>query len=126
MKLFILEKIKNIAKNVINVAENIGNFVVNLINNTLKLINNTVILIFLTAIATSAVTFFVNVPIEYDTNLMTESRDYVVNKRSLKVHIGSCYSVTKMSEKNKLLVNNSLENLLTDGYYICNRCKGNH
>ena len=115
--MLIFETIKDIAKN-------IKSFVANLIDIVLKGLNNIAIWIFLvTIVATSSVIFFVNIPIDYDVNLLTESRDYIVNKRSLKVHIGSCYSVTKMSEKNKFLVNDTLENLLSKGYYVCNRCK---
>ncbi|MBQ2205166.1 MAG: hypothetical protein II411_04670, partial [Lachnospiraceae bacterium] len=68
-------------------------------------------------------TYIVNIPIDYEINLMTEYRNYIVNKRSLKIHIEECHSVSRMSERNKLQINNSLENLLNDGYFICNRCK---
>ena len=95
----------------------------NIITNIIKNIRNISIWAFLTAIAIFGVVYFVNIPIEYDVNMMIEYRDFVVNKKSLKIHIEDCSSVSKMSERNKLFVNNSLENLINNGYNICKRCK---
>lgn len=93
------------------------------LNNIKNSVKNLIIWLFLTVISLGAVTYVVNLPIEYDTNLMYEYKDYVVNKRTLKIHIKDCYSVSKMSERNKLLVNETVENLIKKGYIICNRCK---
>lgn len=89
----------------------------------LKSVKNIVVWVFLTALSIGGVTYIVNVPIDYEINQMTEHRDYIANKRSLKIHIAECHSVSRMSERNKLQINNSLENLLNDRYFICNRCK---
>lgn len=118
------EKIKNNIINVLsNLAKSIKNGVINTINYLLKNTRNVLIWTFLTALSIGGVTYIVNIPIDYEINLMTEYRDYIVNKRSLKIHIEECHSVSRMSERNKLQINNSLENLLNDGYFICNRCK---
>ena len=107
----------------IKLFEKIKNTVNDIINFVAKSINNIVIWAFLTAIALGAVTYFVNIPIDYDVDVMVEYRDYIVNKRSLKIHIETCSSVTKMSERNKLKINDSLEHLTSSGYFVCNRCK---
>ena len=118
------EKIKN---NIINVlsslAKSIKNGVINIINYLLKNTRNVLVWTFLTALSIGGVTYIVNIPIDYEINLMAEHKDYIVNKRSLKIHIAECHSVSRMSERNKLQINNSIENLLNDGYFICNRCK---
>ena len=79
--------------------------------------------IVLTAIAIGAAACIVKIPIEYDTNTMGQHKEFIVNKRTLKIHIPTCPSVDKMSEKNKLKKTNSLNQLINEGYYICNRCK---
>ena len=112
----LIEKTKN---GLTKVRDNIYS----IINGIGKMISNILIWAFLTAIAIFGVAYFVNVPIEYDANMMIEYRDFVVNKRSLKIHIEDCSSVSKMSERNKLFINNSLENLINSGYNICKRCK---
>lgn len=88
-----------------------------------KDIKNIIIWIFLTIMSLGIVNCFVNIPIDYDVETTTEERDYIVNKRTLKIHINTCPSVARMSNKNKLQVNNSLDNLLLNGYYVCNKCK---
>ena len=119
-----LEKIKN---NIINVlsdlAKSIKNGVTDTINYLLKNTRNVLIWAFLTALSIGGVAYVVNVPIDYEIKTMTEYKKYIVNKRSIKIHIEECHSVSRMSERNKLQINNSIENLLNDGYFICNRCK---
>ena len=100
--------LKSIVENIITTVKNAINFVA-------KNINNVIIWAFLTAIALGAVTYFVNVPIDYDIDAMVEYRDYVVNKKSLKIHIETCSSVTKMSGRNKLRINDSLDHLTGSG-----------
>lgn len=116
-----------ILKNVINsVNREVRNLIKNIkiiINNMKKNIKNIIIWSLLTIVAIGGVTYVINIPIEYNTNEMMEYKEYIVNKRSLKIHINNCSSVNKMSNKNKMIVNNSLENLIGNGYYICNRCK---
>lgn len=94
-----------------------------IIDDILKNIRNIIIWTFLTVVAIIGVACFVNIPIEYDENMMIEYNDYIINKRTFKIHIVECSSVDKMSIRNKLLINNSLENLTKNGYFICNRCK---
>ena len=106
-------KFKNNIINVLsNLAKSIKNGVINIINYLLKNTRNVLIWAFLTALSIGGVTYIVNIPIDYEINLMTEYRNYIVNKRSLKIHIEECHSVSRMSERNKLQINNSLENLL--------------
>ena len=52
-----------------------------------------------------------------------EAREYVINKRTGKIHDPSCSSVSLMSEKNKLFVSDTLLNLLKQDYVICRRCR---
>jgi len=50
-------------------------------------------------------------------------RNCIVNTRSGKIHSPECQYVHQMSDKNKLLVSDTLTNLLKDGYTICLKCK---
>ena len=52
-----------------------------------------------------------------------EVREYVVNKRTGKIHSPACSSIDKMSEKNKLFVSDTLLSLLKQDYVICRRCR---
>lgn len=123
----ILERIKNCINKIINIANNIVNIIISGIKHTInfvaKNVNNIIIWAFLTAISLGAINYFVNMPIDYEINAMSEYKDYIVNKRSLKIHIEICPSVSKMREKNKLKTNDTLEHLINNGYFICNRCK---
>ena len=112
-----------IIKTIGDVLKNASNLFVNIIHFIKKYMKSILVWAFLTALSIVGVTYIVNIPIDYEINLMTEYRNYIVNKRSLKIHIEECHSVSRMSERNKLQINNSLENLLNDGYFICNRCK---
>lgn len=56
-------------------------------------------------------------------NLKNEVREYVVNKRTGKIHSPVCSSIDKMSEKNKLFVSDTLLGLLKQDYVICRRCR---
>lgn len=112
----ILEEMKKGIRYILDSAISIKDFIV-------KFIGNIIIWSFLTILSIGAVTYFVNVPIEYDNNMMTEYKDYIVNRRSLKIHIESCHSVSKMSERNKQKVHDSLYNLTKDGFIVCKRCK---
>lgn len=48
--------------------------------------------------------------------------EYMLNTNSMKIHIPTCASVTKMSEKNKKLVSAHILDLVSDGYTICFNC----
>ena len=48
--------------------------------------------------------------------------EYMLNTSSMKIHIPTCASVAKMSEKNKKLVNANVLDLVADGYTICFNC----
>ena len=111
-----LEIIKSKVKRVMYGVKNLLVFIT-------KNINNIIIWSFLTALSIGAVVYFVNVPIDYEIDGISEYRNYIVNKRSLKIHIEKCPSVSKMSERNKLRLNDSLEHIMNNGYFICNRCK---
>ena len=48
--------------------------------------------------------------------------DFVLNKRSLKIHYPSCHYVAQMAEKNKEYVRANLEDLKQNGYDPCYNC----
>lgn len=52
-----------------------------------------------------------------------EIREYVLNKRSRKIHSADCPSVAQMNENNKLFVSDTLMNLLRCDYIVCRRCR---
>ena len=54
---------------------------------------------------------------------INEVREYVVNQRTGKIHIPTCSSVSRMSEKNKLFLSDTLLSLLQQRYVICRRCR---
>ena len=49
--------------------------------------------------------------------------DYLVNKRSLKIHSLDCDSISLMREHNKKEVHESIEYLVKNGYIVCEKCK---
>ncbi len=51
------------------------------------------------------------------------SPSYICNKNTKKFHLPSCESVKDMSEKNKLAVTSSREEVIAQGYVPCKRCK---
>lgn len=55
-------------------------------------------------------------------SIYKESKQYVLNKSSKKIHISLCNSVIIMNDRNKKEVNDSLENLVNNGYSICKNC----
>ena len=48
---------------------------------------------------------------------------YILNTNTRKIHSPNCPSVADIKEKNKKEYNGSKEELLTDGYTECDRCK---
>ena len=46
---------------------------------------------------------------------------YVINTRTGKIHSSDCWYVSQMSDKNKLIVTDSLTNLLQQRYTICRK-----
>ena len=49
--------------------------------------------------------------------------DYVANKSSKKFHLPTCSSIAKMSEKNRLDITATREQMIADGYSPCGTCK---
>lgn len=86
-------------------------------------IKNIIIWAFLTMITIIGISYFVNIPIDYDVNVTNRIGNYVINKRTLKIHVKNCSSVSRMSLKNKQNVTDSIDNLTEKGYVVCNRCK---
>ena len=78
----IIEKIKDCIDNIINNVSNIINNIISGIKNIISFIaknfNNIIIWAFLTALSIGAITYFVNIPIDYDINAMSEYKDYIV------------------------------------------------
>lgn len=56
-------------------------------------------------------------------NQSEQTRDYVVNRNSRKIHAPECPAVKQMNNKNKLSVEDTLLNLLKQDYIICRRCR---
>ena len=50
-------------------------------------------------------------------------KEYVVNTRSGKIHSPICSYVDRMSEQNKKVVQDTLLNLVQDGFVVCRRCR---
>jgi len=48
---------------------------------------------------------------------------YVLNKKSMKIHLPSCDGAQTMSEKNKLYFSGTLEEAIAQGYSPCGTCK---
>ena len=49
-------------------------------------------------------------------------REFIVNKRTGRIHSPECPSVLQMSDKNKWNVSDTLLNLLKQDYVVCRRC----
>ena len=47
---------------------------------------------------------------------VNEVKEYVLNTRSMKIHLPECESINSISENNKKTVSDSLTNLLNQGY----------
>ena len=54
---------------------------------------------------------------------MDTKDNYVLNKRSLKIHAVDCDAINLMSRRNKLEVSDTLNHLLSEGYIPCEKCK---
>lgn len=59
-----------------------------------------------------------------DTQITQESdlSEYVINKNTKKFHVPDCQSVDDMAEHNKYIVNDTVQNLISEGYSPCKRC----
>lgn len=55
-------------------------------------------------------------------NSQPAATDYILNTNSHKIHVPNCKSVSKMKEKNKQAVNDSIESLKNQGYSPCQNC----
>ena len=53
----------------------------------------------------------------------TEETAYILNTKTKKVHKPSCDSVTDIKEKNKKNTSKSMDELISEGYTPCNRCR---
>ncbi len=51
-----------------------------------------------------------------------EKHDYIANKNSKKFHYPDCSSVSKMSDKNKLYITATHDEMIADGYTPCGIC----
>ena len=50
-------------------------------------------------------------------------REYVVNERTKRIHSVDCQYVSKISDKNKRIVEDAITNLLKKEYVICRKCR---
>ena len=48
---------------------------------------------------------------------------YVLNTRSMKFHLPNCTAVSEMSERNRLDVNSTRDNVISQGYKPCGMCR---
>lgn len=62
-------------------------------------------------------------PTEPVTEEQPETYDYVLNSNTMKFHYPSCSSVKTIKEKNRHDVNDSRNNIISQGYEPCGRCK---
>jgi len=64
-------------------------------------------------------------PLESEENDGTDESEYtyILNKKSLKIHLPSCDGVQSMSEKNKVYFSGTKEEALAQGYSPCGSCK---
>ena len=58
-----------------------------------------------------------------DVTLKDSITEYVINKRTGKIHTPNCSAVSRMSEKNKLKVKDTIDSLLKQDYVICRICR---
>ncbi|MBR1454685.1 MAG: hypothetical protein IJ593_08615 [Lachnospiraceae bacterium] len=56
-------------------------------------------------------------------NIDISQNNYIINLNSNIVHKPSCQTVPKMSTKNKIISNESIEEILVKGYAACKDCK---
>ena len=65
--------------------------------------------------------------VEHEGDLKTENQGesvkYILNTNTKKIHYPSCSSVDQMKEKNKQATDLSKEELISQGYSFCGRCK---
>lgn len=67
--------------------------------------------------------------VEYDSQIVSqpqgqsEKQEYVLNKNSMKFHYPSCSSVKNMSSKNRIDVEATRDELVSEGYSPCEICK---
>lgn len=53
-----------------------------------------------------------------------EVKEYILNTNTKKIHLPTCSSVNSMSEKNKQIVNGTIDDIKEQGYTPCSRCLG--
>ena len=53
-----------------------------------------------------------------------EVKEYILNTNTKKFHLPTCSSVNSMSEKNKQIVNGTIDDIKGQGYTPCSRCLG--
>ena len=53
-----------------------------------------------------------------------EIKEYILNTNTKKIHLPTCSSVNSMSEKNKQIVNGTIDDIKEQGYTPCSRCLG--
>lgn len=67
------------------------------------------------------------IPTEYEDDLKTENVGeavkYILNTNTQKIHYPTCSSVDQMQEKNKQVTDLSKEELMSQGYSPCGKCK---
>lgn len=56
-------------------------------------------------------------------NINISENSYIINLNSNIVHKTTCQTIPKMSEKNKIISNKSIEEILNEGYVACKDCK---
>ena len=84
--------------------------------------HNILIAVVLSILSFAAVNQVVKIPIDLDQNDAKVVREYIVNARTLKIHSLSCDSVNRMSQKNRLKVKASFDDLVNKGNLACGRC----
>ena len=60
---------------------------------------------------------------EQDNEPGTEAPTYILNTNTKRFHYPSCSSVDEMKDKNKQEYTGTRDELITEGYKPCGRCK---
>ncbi len=112
----------NILKQIMVFIHTVTTAAEEIIDEVKREIHSIVIVAVLSIASFAVVNQVIKVPIDIDQNDTKVVREYIVNARTLKIHALSCDSVNRMSEKNRLKVNSSFEELVSKGNFVCGKC----
>ena len=65
-----------------------------------------------------------NLQLNNNYDVQQEVKEYILNTNTKKFHLPTCSSVNSMAEKNKQIVNGTIDDIKEQGYTPCSRCLG--